>query len=867
MNKRFIHIMLLALLLPMGVWAQSALQQGRSQFQRFLTMVEGGNPGNAYSVLWQSYQNMQTAAKTVRAGSVDYNALRTTLHDMHPWIEKAYLYNSQQHQRTNAALFAQAYLDIELMPAMAGMAFEHTATYPLMAYNAAANTYNAREYQRVIPYFKAYLATGEQKRRRDVLAFMMDACMKTKDYASAKEILDEVVANNGSNVNLLKQAINISMDSKDYAAMQRYLTKALTYQPNDPDLMKLQGQLYEETQQFEQALEIFNRLRASNPRSLDLAKHIGLCNYNLGVVYYRAAETGNNVKRNQKLSKDYFTAASRVLADVTAAETGSLKYAQALATSYLFSEQTDKLPEANRRVASLGGVTVSSDATPGVLSYSGNTAGNAVAANTGYTGNTGNTGYPAATTTQIPSSQEGQSVSPSDELPLYSVFAKQYVEERLKKWQAKDPYETADEYRARVNEDTRNAKLKELLKVAEQEYIKTFTSGIRFGRDMKLRPYDAENRVFLIESKYGELLVPVPRENNEARSFENNWEGMQFSNPQYYISGDKLKLSSLTFTTPAGKTYQYSGDKTLNYTETEVDVQFDQLDNSLFASASQKGKDDSSARQKKKVTIGKSDVDTNIPVAKAKNEKTFAVIICNENYGTVSPVPMAQNDGTTFAEYCEKTLGLPKDNVRLYKDASFGVMIRAMRDIESIAQAYQGDLNVIFYYAGHGIPNEQTKDAYLLPTDADGRGTDGCYSLNKLYAQLGALNARSVVVFLDACFSGATRDDQDGMLMSARGVAIKAKREDPRGNMVIFSAASDDETAMPYKEKGHGLFTYYLLKKLQETKGDVTLSELGNYIKTKVKQKSTVVNRKSQTPSVVPSDGLAATWADMKMIR
>ena len=82
------------------------------------------------------------------------------------------------------------------------------------------------------------------------------------------------------------------------------------------------------------------------------------------------------------------------------------------------------------------------------------------------------------------------------------------------------------------------------------------------------------------------------------------------------------------------------------------------------------------------------------------------------------------------------------------------------------------------------------------------------------------------------------------MLASARGVALKAKGDVPQGNMVVFSAASGDETAYPYKEKGHGLFTYFLLKKLQESKGDCTLGELGEYIQTNVRQQSVVINRR-----------------------
>lgn len=136
------------------------------------------------------------------------------------------------------------------------------------------------------------------------------------------------------------------------------------------------------------------------------------------------------------------------------------------------------------------------------------------------------------------------------------------------------------------------------------------------------------------------------------------------------------------------------------------------------------------------------------------------------------------------------------------------------------------------------------------------------YSLDKLYDDLSSKPAKSVVVFLDACFSGAKRDG--GMLASARGVAIKAKQNAPKGNMVVLSASQGDETAYPYKGKGHGMFTYYLLKKLQETKGDVSLGELSDYVTSEVKKQSIVVNGKMQTPLVSPSSS-ATDWRNWKL--
>ena len=87
----------------------------------------------------------------------------------------------------------------------------------------------------------------------------------------------------------------------------------------------------------------------------------------------------------------------------------------------------------------------------------------------------------------------------------------------------------------------------------------------------------------------------------------------------------------------------------------------------------------------------------------------------------------------------------------------------------------------------------------------------------------------------------------------------------PKGNMFTLSAASGNETAMPYKEKHHGLFTYYVLKKLQETKGNVTLKELSEYVIDNVRRQSTIVNKKPQTPQVSTSGKMTEEWSKRKL--
>ena len=256
----------------------------------------------------------------------------------------------------------------------------------------------------------------------------------------------------------------------------------------------------------------------------------------------------------------------------------------------------------------------------------------------------------------------------------------------------------------------------------------------------------------------------------------------------------------------------------------------------------------------------KSDVDKDIPETGQEHKNTFALIIANEHYQDVAQVPNALHDGQIFAEYCEKTLGIPEDNIKYIEDATLNVIRRQLNWLTQVMEAHEGDAHVIVYYAGHGIPDESSKSAYLLPVDGYGTDVSTGYSLDKLCTELGSKPAKSVIILLDACFSGANRDGK--MLASARGVAIKAKQESPQGNMVVFSAAQGDQTAYPYKEKGHGLFTYYILKKLKETRGKISLGELTEYVTTEVKKRSIIVNSKLQTPTASSS---AKNWKNWKM--
>lgn len=268
-------------------------------------------------------------------------------------------------------------------------------------------------------------------------------------------------------------------------------------------------------------------------------------------------------------------------------------------------------------------------------------------------------------------------------------------------------------------------------------------------------------------------------------------------------------------------------------------------------------------KEQQQLTAAEVSVDKNIPVAAQYDENTFAVIIGNEQYAEDVTVPYAGHDAKIFKEYVLRTFGVPEKQINYIENAGLNKIRTAVRWLAKAMEVTNGKGKAIFYYAGHGIPDEASKTAYLLPVDGMSGDIESAYPLSKLYQELEAIPSERITVFLDACFNGGKREGD--MLASARGVAIKAKSTVPQGKIVIFTAAQGDETAYSFKSQQHGMFTYFLLKKLQDSKGNVTLGDLADYLTSEVKRQSFDENSKLQTPSAIPSQSIAGSWRSMKL--
>ena len=245
--------------------------------------------------------------------------------------------------------------------------------------------------------------------------------------------------------------------------------------------------------------------------------------------------------------------------------------------------------------------------------------------------------------------------------------------------------------------------------------------------------------------------------------------------------------------------------------------------------------------------IEPSDIDVDIPVVTSPDPNRFALIIGNEDYSssqtnlqTESNVEFAVHDAEIFKEYAIKVFGIPEENIIFRKDAKVMDMQRAINQVNSIAKNSKGKAEIYVFYAGHGFPDEQSKEPYLIPVDVSGSDLQFAIKLNDFYKKLTEFPTKRVTVFLDACFSGGGRNLG---LIAARGVKVKPKDILLKGNIVVFTASSGEQSSLPYHDKVHGMFTYYLLKKIKETKGEINLFDLSEYLSTEIGIRSVIVNK------------------------
>ena len=261
------------------------------------------------------------------------------------------------------------------------------------------------------------------------------------------------------------------------------------------------------------------------------------------------------------------------------------------------------------------------------------------------------------------------------------------------------------------------------------------------------------------------------------------------------------------------------------------------------------------------------DVRKDIPETPAKNPNAVAVVIGNKDYTNpgVPDVAYADKDALIVKQYLIHTLGYNEENIHYHINATKGIFEeifgneathkgRLFDYVES-----DGSSDVFIYYSGHGAPDIESKQPYLVPTDANPSTVKvGGYALKQLYLNLKQVPYRSATVVIDSCFSGKSASGE--LMPEAKGYGIPQVEIPllPPEKSVIFTATNERQVANGYSDKQHSLFTYFFLKALRgeaDASGDnqLTVSEIVAYIDQHVPRMSRRIHGSSreQTPQVV----------------
>ncbi|MBI4548345.1 MAG: caspase family protein [Ignavibacteriae bacterium] len=257
------------------------------------------------------------------------------------------------------------------------------------------------------------------------------------------------------------------------------------------------------------------------------------------------------------------------------------------------------------------------------------------------------------------------------------------------------------------------------------------------------------------------------------------------------------------------------------------------------------------------------DVDNSIPKGKLPEEDNFsrdavAVVIGISHYKnepTVPSVDYATRDANVMKRYLIEMFGYQEQRIIVAEDANASLAdFKRIFEEQLVNFVHTKRSDVFVYYSGHGAPDVETKDAYFVPYDCNPNYAKSTgYRLKEFYERLARLDARSVTVVIDACFSGGS--ERGSIIKDVSPVGIEV--ENPVAaleNGIVFTASKSQQLSNWYREKRHGLFTYFFLRGLRgdadsNKDKEITAEEMEGYLIAHVPEVARSRNRE-QIPEV-----------------
>jgi hypothetical protein len=237
----------------------------------------------------------------------------------------------------------------------------------------------------------------------------------------------------------------------------------------------------------------------------------------------------------------------------------------------------------------------------------------------------------------------------------------------------------------------------------------------------------------------------------------------------------------------------------------------------------------------------------------------------------IPAVKYAVRDAEVMAKYLENLGGIPRANIKvLIDDKASKSDIQAYIE-DWLPRRVNSNSTVFVYYSGHGAPDLQGKNAFIVPYEGQPDFPSKLYPLQAMYDSLSKLPVKEAVVMLDSCFSGAK-----GRSISPEGARPLVMTPDaivPANDKVfVLAGASGSQISSDFDRAQHGLFTYYILRGMRgeadrKRTGSVELGDLFRYVKANVAEKASLELNRDQTPVILPPEDKAAGRLNVQITR
>lgn len=219
-----------------------------------------------------------------------------------------------------------------------------------------------------------------------------------------------------------------------------------------------------------------------------------------------------------------------------------------------------------------------------------------------------------------------------------------------------------------------------------------------------------------------------------------------------------------------------------------------------------------------------------------------ALVIGNNAYQNIRKLKTAEADAKEVEIILRTQYGF---KTKLLLNATREQIFTAFN---SYRRELEPNTNLLIYYAGHGVNDEDINRAYWLPVDARMDNNSNWISADDITSNIRGIPAKHILIISDSCYSGTLTRDVGDRLPLAPSERLRYLQKMVAGKSRTLMASGGNEPVADGGGGNHSIFANALLRGLsQMDKGQFTANELfRNFVE------ESVAGRAKQTPEYNP---------------